>query len=139
MIEESSTTRRQLVTGCMDYAIRSRDRLPPLRASTARHAPAGQPAGCQGVGEGLAAWAPHPASWPQRLTALSEFGVKHIDMMLRPGEAVAHHPRRSGVIPSAFEYQRAASIDERSRSCRIPAASCSPVFTASGFDEASAQ
>ena len=53
--------------------------------------------------------------------ALSPLGVKHIDMMLRPEKTWRlidpRNPchrwiRRPRMIPVAFDYQRAASIDD---------------------------
>ena len=74
----------QLVTGSfMDYALAARDRLPRFEIEHHGDADAGEPAGR----ERLTARPARSARRRHRhaaVDALSEFGVKHIDMMLRP-------------------------------------------------------
>ena len=69
------------------------------------------PLGAKGVGE-AGTLGSTPSIVAAAVDALSEFGVKHIDMMLRPGKTVAHHSGRPIVISTAFEYSRATSLDD---------------------------
>jgi hypothetical protein len=71
------------------------------------------PLGAKGVGE-AGTLGSTPCIVNAAVDALSEFGVKHIDMMLRPEKLwrLINAPRRSGVIPAAFDYQRATSVED---------------------------
>ena len=69
------------------------------------------PLGAKGVGE-AGTLGSTPCIVAAAVDALSEFGVKHIDMMLRPEKLWQHHPGRAVVISTPFDYSRAASVDD---------------------------
>ena len=89
------------------------------------------PLGAKGVGE-AGTLGSTPCIVSAAVDALSAFGVKHIDMMLRPEKLWRIIQRRPGVIPTSFDYQRATSLDDAIAKLARPAAapSCSPAATA---------
>ena len=120
MIEEAVYNEDgQLMTGSfMDYAMpRATD---SLRAVRHRHADAVQSVRRQGRWRSRDAGST-PCIVSAAVDALSPLGVKHIDMMLRPEKLprlidprirVIGGQGRPRMIPVAFDYQRAASIDD---------------------------
>ena len=95
----------QLLTGSfMDYAHAARHRLPALRAARHRDADAGQPARRQGRGRSRHARldAVHRRRGRRRAQRVRREAHRH-DAAAR--EAVAHHPRRPGVIPTAIRIR----------------------------------
>ena len=91
------------------------------------------PLGAKGVGE-AGTLGSTPCIVAAAVDALSEFGVKHIDMMLRPEKLWRIIQRRAAVVISTpFEYSRATSLDDAlaklARGQRR-AASSSPAATA---------
>ena len=108
MIEEAVyNADGQLVTGSfMDYAMPRATDFPRFELDATVTPTPVNPLGAKGVGE-AGTLGSTPCIVSAAVDALSGFGVKHIDMMLRPGEAVADHSGRPGVIPTAFDYQRA--------------------------------
>ena len=114
MIEEAVYNEDgQLLTGSfMDYAMPRAIDFPRFELhSTVTPTPV-NPLGAKGVGE-AGTLGSTPCIVAAAVDALSEFGVKHIDMMLRPEKLwrIIRHGR-PGVIPTAFDYQRATSIDD---------------------------
>ena len=69
------------------------------------------PLGAKGVGE-AGTLGSTPCIVNAAVDALSEFGVTAHRHDAAAREAVAHHPRRPGVIPTAFDYARATSLDD---------------------------
>ena len=103
----------QLVTGSfMDYALPRATDFPRFELdSTVTPTPV-NPLGAKGVGE-AGTLGSTPSVVAAAVDALSEFGVNHIDMMLRPEKLWRIiQRRRPGVIPTAFDYQRATSLDD---------------------------
>ena len=95
----------------MDYAIPRAIDFPRFELTSAVTPTPVNPLGAKGVGE-AGTLGSTPSIVAAAVDALSEFGVKHIDMMLRPGKTVAHHSGRPIVISTAFEYSRATSVDD---------------------------
>ena len=114
MIEEAVyNSDGQLVTGSfMDYALPRAIDFPRFELhSTVTPTPV-NPLGAKGVGE-AGTLGSTPSIVSAAVDALSEFGVKHIDMMLRPEKLWRIiHREGPGVIPTTFDYQRATSIDD---------------------------
>ena len=106
-----------------------RDRLPALRARPHRDADAGQSARRQGLRRGRHARldAEHRRGGRGRAERVRREAHRH-DAAAR--EAVAHHPRRPGVISTSFDYARATSIDDAI--ARLGAASGSAKLLAGG-------
>ena len=69
------------------------------------------PLGAKGVGE-AGTLGSTPCIVAAAVDALSEFGVKHIDMMLRPEKLWRIIQGGRLVISTAFEYSRATSLDD---------------------------
>jgi carbon-monoxide dehydrogenase large subunit len=67
----------------MDYNIPRADQIPPIEFSSNPTPCPANPLGFKGCGEAGAAGAP-PAVVNAVVDALSEFGIKHIDMPLTP-------------------------------------------------------
>ena len=107
----------QLVTGSfMDYAMPRATDFPRFELdSTVTPTPV-NPLGAKGVGE-AGTLGSTPSIVCAAVDALSEFGVKHIDMMLRPEKLwrIIHGRQEAGVIPTAFDYHRATSVDDAIR------------------------
>ena len=102
----------QLLTGSfMDYAHAARDDFPRFELDATVTPTPVNPLGAKGVGE-AGTLGSTPCIVNAAVDALSEFGVKHIDMMLRPEKLWRIIQRRPGVIPTAFEYARATSLDD---------------------------
>ena len=124
----------QLVTGSfMDYALPRATDFPRFELDNTVTPTPVNPLGAKGVGE-AGTLGSTPSIVCAAVDALSEFGVKHIDMMLRPEKLwriITARGRRQGVIPTAFDYHRATSVDDAIRKLQAtPAASCSPADTA---------
>ena len=75
----------------MDYAIPRAIDFPRFELDATVTPTPVNPLGAKGVGE-AGTLGSTPSVVAAAVDALSEFGVKHIDMMLRPGKAVADHP-----------------------------------------------
>ena len=102
----------QLVTGSfMDYAIPRATDFPRFELDTTVTPTPVNPLGAKGVGE-AGTLGSTPSIVCAAVDALSEFGVKHIDMMLRPEKLWRIIHGRPGVIPTAFDYHRASSVDD---------------------------
>ena len=121
----------QLLTGSfMDYAMPRATDFPRFElVSTVTPTPV-NPLGAKGVGE-AGTLGSTPCIVNAAVDALSEFGVKHIDMMLRPEKLwrliITGRP---GVIPTTFDYARATSVDDAL--ARIAAANGAGKFIAGG-------
>ncbi len=88
------------------------DRFSALRAG--RHGDADarcNPFGAKGVGE-AGTLGSTPSIVNAAVDALSGFGVKHIDMMLRPEKLWRMIQGGQVMIPAEFEYARASSIED---------------------------
>ena len=109
----------------------ARDRLPQVRAARHRDADAGQSAGRQGRRRSRHARldAVHRLRGSGRAERFRREAHRH-DAAAR--EAVADHPGRPGMIPSAFDYERATSLDDAVAKLRLQAAAprSSPAATA---------
>ena len=102
----------QLMTGSfMDYAMPRAIDFPRFELSATVTPTPCNPFGAKGVGE-AGTLGSTPCIVSAAVDALSPFGVKHIDMMLRPEKLWRHHPGRPRMIPVAFDYERATSIDD---------------------------
>ena len=121
----------QLITGSfMDYAHAPRHRFPVVRAGRHRDAHACQPARRKGRRRGRHARldALHRQRRGRRAERVRRKAHRHD---APAGEALAHHPRRPGVIPTEFDYQRATSLDDAMAKLRRQRrASSSPAATA---------
>ena len=113
MIEEAVYNEDgQLMTGSfMDYAMPRATDFPRFELTRTVTPTPCNPLGAKGVGE-AGTLGSTPCIVSAAVDALSGFGVKHIDMMLRPEKLWRHHPGRTLMIPVAFEYERATSIDD---------------------------
>ena len=120
MIEEAVYSEDgQLLTGSfMDYALPRATDFPTFEMhSTCTPTPV-NPLGAKGVGE-AGTLGSTPAVVCAAVDALSEFGVKHIDMMLKPEKLWRIIQRGARVvIPMPFEYHRASSIDDALKAWR---------------------
>ena len=102
----------QLVTGSfMDYALPRATDFPRFELSATVTPTPVNPLGAKGVGE-AGTLGSTPCIVSAAVDALSGFGVKHIDMMLRPEKLWQDHPGRPIMIPVAFDYERATSLDD---------------------------
>ena len=102
----------QLVTGSfMDYAIPRAIDFPRFELTSACHAHAREPAGREGRRRGRHTGldAQHRRRGRRRAQRVRRETHRH-DAASR--KALAHHPGRPIVIPTAFEYTRAASVDD---------------------------
>ena len=102
----------QLVTGSfMDYAMPRATDFPRFELARHGHADAGEPARRQGRRRSRHARldAVHRQRGGGRARRVRREAHRH-DAAAR--EAVAHHPGRPGMIPTAFEYARATSLDD---------------------------
>ena len=115
----------QPVTGSlMDYALPRASDFPRFELSNTVTPTPCNPLGAKGVGE-AGTIGSTPCVVNAAVDALSPFGVRHVDMMLRPEKLwrIIHDAdggerrrnRRRVVIPAAFEYERATSVRRRDR------------------------
>ena len=114
MIEEVGLRRGRPAADRLVHGLRDAagDRLSALRAGRDGDADAGESARREGRAAKPARSARRRASSTAAVDALSEFGVKHIDMMLRPEKLWRIIHGRPGVIPTSFDYARATSLDD---------------------------
>ena len=102
----------QLLTGSfMDYAIPRAIDFPRFELDATVTPTPVNPLGAKGVGE-AGTLGSTPSVVAAAVDALSEFGVKHIDMMLRPEKLWRIIQGGAVVISTAFEYSRATSLDD---------------------------
>ena len=102
----------QLLTGSfMDYALPRATDFPRFELHATVTPTPVNPLGAKGVGE-AGTLGSTPSIVNAAVDALAEFGVNAHRHDAAAREAVAHHPRRPGVIPTTFEYARATSIDD---------------------------
>ena len=102
----------QLLTGSfMDYAIPRAIDFPRFELDATVTPTPVNPLGAKGVGE-AGTLGSTPCIVTAAVDALSEFGVKHIDMMLRPEKLWRIIQGGAVVISTTFEYSRATSLDD---------------------------
>ena len=102
----------QLLTGSfMDYAIPRAIDFPRFELDATVTPTPVNPLGAKGVGE-AGTLGSTPCIVAAAVDALSEFGVKHIDMMLRPEKLWRIIQGGAVVISTTFDYSRATSLDD---------------------------
>ena len=113
MIEEAVySDDGQLLTGSfMDYAMPRATDFPRFELHATVTPTPVNPLGAKGVGE-AGTLGSTPCIVNAAVDALEGFGVKHVDMMLRPEKLWRLIHGRPGVIPTTFDYARATSVDD---------------------------
>ena len=105
----------QLLTGSMlDYALPKASMLPNFELDQTVTPSPVNPLGVKGVGE-AGAIASTAAVANAVIDALSAYGIRHLDMPYTSAEGLVGDPvgeGRPGMIPAAFDYRRATSIDD---------------------------
>ena len=115
----------QLVTGTlMDYAVPRASHIPDFELDRTETPSPVNPLGVKGVGEAGTIGAT-PAIVGAIVDALAPFGVKHLDMPVKPenvwriinghqtlGSQINTDQKRSNMIPAQFDYQAPATLEE---------------------------
>ena len=102
----------QLLTGSfLDYALPRATDFPRFELHATVTPTPVNPFGAKGVGEAGTLGAT-PCIVNAAVDALSGFGITHVDMMLRPEKLWRIIQGGQSMIPAAFEYVRATSLDD---------------------------
>ena len=114
MVEEAVYSEDgQLLTGSfMDYAMPRATDFPRFELHATVTPTPVNPLGAKGVGEAGTLGSTPCIVNAARSTRSSRVRREAHRPDAAAREAVAHHPRRPGVIPTTFEYARAASLDD---------------------------